>query len=156
MVILPPGPLGADTSEDMKMSVRKGVFSSFSRGAVLASVAVALAAVEPSVAMAGSATPAAKGLSADHGASGNTDISAARRRHYGRGGGAAAMAAFAGIVGTIGAIAAAQERRDYYYYGGPAYYGGGPVYYDAPGYGYYGDYGAPDPYHYNRYSRGGF
>ena len=67
------------------------------------------------------------------------------------------MAAFAGIVGTIGAIAAAQERRDYYYEGGPAYNGDGPVYYDAPAYGYYyGGYGAPDPYHYNRYSRGGF
>jgi hypothetical protein len=66
------------------------------------------------------------------------------------------MAAFAGIVGTIGAIAAAQERRDYYYDGGPAYYGGGPAYYGAPAYGYYGGYGAPDPYHYHRYSRGGF
>jgi hypothetical protein len=117
--------------------------------------AIALAAVEPSVAMAGTATPASNGLSVNHGSSGNTDISAARRRHYG-GGGPAAMAAFAGIVGTIGAIAAAQERRDYYE-SGPAYYGyGGPVYYDAPGYGYYGGYGAPDPYHYNRYSRGGF
>jgi len=140
------------------MSLRKTVFSLFGRGAVLASVAaIALAAVEPSVAMAGTATPASNGLSVNHGSSGNTDISAARRRHYGHGGGgAAAMAAFAGIVGTIGAIAAAQERRDYYYDGGPAYYGGGPVYYDAPTYGYYGGYGAPDPYHYNRYSRGGF
>jgi hypothetical protein len=146
---------GAETSEDMKMSVRKSML--VGRGAVLASVAaIALAAMEPSVAMAGGATPAT-GLSANHGTSGNTDISAARRRHYGHGGGgAAAMAAFAGIVGTIGAIAAAQERRDYYYGGGPAYYGGGPVYYDAPTYGYYGGYGAPDPYHYNRYSRGGF
>src|SRR5258708_17219471 len=106
----------------MKMSVRKGVFSSFSRGAVLASVAVALAAVEPSVAMAGSATPAAKGLSADHGASGNTDISAARRRHYGRGGGAAPMAAFSRIVGPIRALAAGPERPRDYYYGGPAHY----------------------------------
>jgi hypothetical protein len=55
------------------------------------------------------------------------------------------MAAFAGIVGTIGGIAATQERRDAYYYGGPAYYGGpvyygGPAYYAAPGYGYYGGY----------------
>jgi hypothetical protein len=137
----------------MKMSVRKGVFSSFGRGAALASVAaMALAAIEPTVAMAGSAS--ATGLSASHGTSGNTDISAARRYHHG--GGAAAMAAFAGIVGTIGAIAAAQERRDYYD-GGPGYYYGGPAYYGpGSGYGYYGDYGAPDPYHYNRYSRGGF
>ena len=53
--------------------------------------------------------------------------------------GAAAAAAFAGIVGTGIAIAAAQNRRDYYdsygYYGGaPAYYGGGPAYYGSPGY----------------------
>jgi hypothetical protein len=144
----------ADSSEDMKMAVRKGVFSSIGRGVVLASVAaMALAAIEPSVAMAGGATPAT-GLSANHGSSGNTDISAAGRRHYGHGGGgAAAMAAFAGIVGTIGSIAAAQERRDYYYSGGPAYYGGGPayygggpVYYGAPAYGYYGGYGASDTY----------
>jgi hypothetical protein len=56
-------------------------------------------------------------------------------------------AAFAGIVGTGLAIAATQNRRDYYdsygYYGGaPAYYGGGPAYYGSPGYyaspGYYG------------------
>jgi hypothetical protein len=147
----------------LEMSISKTIFSSFGRGALLATVAaVALAAIEPSVAMAGTATPSSKGLSANHGISRNTDISAARRRHYGRGGGgAAAMAAFAGIVGTIGGIAAAQERRDYYesgpayYDGGPAYYGGGPAYYSSPGY-YGGGYGAPDPYHYHRYSRGGF
>ena len=69
----------------------------------------------------------------------------ARRRHYrGGGGGAAAAAAFAGIVGTGIAIAATQNRRQYYdygYYGGKAYngdpapyyaprgnYGGGPYY----------------------------
>jgi hypothetical protein len=144
---------GADTSEDMKMSMRNRVLSSFGRGALLATAAaMALAAVEPSVALAGSARPV-NALSVDHGASGNTDISA-RRRHHG-GGGAAAMAAFAGIVGTIGAIAATQERRDYYE-SGPVYYSGGPAYYDAPAYGYYGGYGVRDPYHYHRYSRGGF
>jgi hypothetical protein len=163
---LQQAPFRADSSEDMEMPVRKSIFSSFGRGVALATVAaMALAAVEPSVAMAGTAAPSSKGLSVNHGISGNTDISAARRRHYGRGGGAAGLAAFAGIVGTIGAIAAAQERRDYYesgpayYDGGPAYYGGGPAYYGSPGYGYYGGgygYGAPDPYHYNRYSRGGF
>lgn len=78
-----------------------------------------------------------------------TDISAARKkRRYVRrnDGGAAAAAAFVGIVGTIGAIAAAQSRRDYYgrnyYYGRPHYYGGpqpyGYGYYNNPGYGYYG------------------
>jgi len=145
----------------MKMSIRKSLFSSFGRGAALASVAaMALATVQPSFARAGSAAPA--GVTADHGTSGNTDISA-RRRHYG-GGGAAALAAFAGIVGTIGAVAAAQERRDYYYSGGPAYYdggpayyGGGPAYYDPPAYGYYGGLSAP-PYgpRYGRDDRGGF
>jgi hypothetical protein len=70
---------------------------------------------------------------------GATDFSAARRhRHSSRGGGAAAAAAFAGIVGTIGAIAAAQASRDAYY-DGPYAYGGGP-YYASPYYGrpYYG------------------
>jgi hypothetical protein len=100
-------------------------------------MAVALTAVEPSMAFAGSA-PAGKGITASSGTSGATDISA-RRRYY-RGGGAAAAAAFAGIVGTGIAIAASQNRRDYYdsygyydappayYGGGPAYYGGGPYY----------------------------
>lgn len=123
------------------MFARKGVFSSIGRtGAVATMVAVALTAVEPSMAFAGSTT-SGKGVTVSAGTSDATDISA-RRRHY-RGGGAAAAAAFAGIVGTGLAIAAAQNRRDYYdgygYYGGPAYYGG-PVYYGSPGYyggGYY-------------------
>jgi hypothetical protein len=120
------------------MFARKGVFSSIGRAAALATVAaVALTAVEPSMAYAGSA-PKAKEITAQTGTSGVTDISA-RRRHYRGGGGAAAAAAFAGIVGAGLAIAAAQNRRDYYdsygyyggpvYYGGPAYYGGGPYYY---------------------------
>jgi hypothetical protein len=160
MVVLGTCPFGVNTSEDIKMRARKNVFSRFSRGAVLATVvaAVALAAVEPSVAMAGTARSPVPGISANHGVSGSTDISAARRRHYGRGGGgAAAMAAFAGIVGTIGAVAAAQQRRDYDYDGGPAYYGGGPAYYGSPGYGYYGGgYGAPNPLGYGYNDRGGF
>ena len=127
------------------MFARKGVFSSIGRaGAVATVVAVALTAVEPSMAFAGSAT-SGKGVTASTGISDATDISA-RRRHY-RGGGAAAAAAFAGIVGTGLAIAAAQNRRDYYYdhygyYGGPAYYGRpAPYYYGhGPYYGshYYG------------------
>jgi hypothetical protein len=120
--------------EDLEMFARKTVFSSFGCGAVIATVAaMALTVAEPSLARAGSA-------------SGATDISA---RHRGYGGGAAAAAAFAGIVGTGLAIAA--TRRAYYddYDGGPAYYGGGPVYYGGgpvyygggpgyygPGYGY--------------------
>lgn len=102
--------------------------------------AVALTAVEPSLAFAGSAS-SGQGLSAATATSGATDISA-RRRFY-RGGGAVAAGAFAAIVGTGIAIAASQNRDDYY--GGPGYYGGGP------GYGYYGGgpvyYGGGDPYY---------
>jgi len=122
------------------MFARKGVFSSIGRASAVATVvAVALTAVQPSMAFAGSA-PSSKGVTASTGTSDATDISA-RRRHYYGGGGAAAAAAFAGIVGTGLAIAATQNRRDYYdsygyYDGGPAYYGG-PVYYGSPG--YYGD-----------------
>ncbi|MEH2501103.1 hypothetical protein V1294_007582 [Bradyrhizobium sp. AZCC 1678] len=126
------------------MFARKGLFSSIGRaGAVATIAAVALTAVQPSMAFAGSAT-SGKGVTASAGTSDATDISA-RRRYYRGGGGAAAAAAFAGIVGTGLAIAAAQNRRDYYYdsygyyggapayYGGPVYYGGGPYY----GGGYY-------------------
>lgn len=121
------------------MFARKGLFSSFGRAAVMATVAaVALTAVEPSLALAGSAAPA-NGLTAAAATSGATDFSARRRVYRGGGGGAAAAAAFAGIVGTGLAIAAAQNRRDYYdsygyYGGGPVYYGGGPYY--GGGYGY--------------------
>jgi hypothetical protein len=126
------------------MFARKGVFSSIGRvSAVATVVAVALTAVQPSMAFAGSAT-SGKGVTASAGTSDATDISA-RRRHYRGGGGAAAAAAFAGIVGTGIAIAATQNRRDHYYDngyygGGPAYYGGGPAYYG----------GDPTPYHYSR------
>jgi hypothetical protein len=139
------------------MLARKAVFSSMGRAAVMATVAaVALTAVEPSLARAGAGSaPSGKGTSVAAPAGGATDISA-RRRYY-RGGGAAAAAAFAGIVGTGLAIAAAQNRRAYYddyydyYGGGPVYYGGGPYYYGGPG--YYGypawgdnDYGMTVPY----------
>jgi len=124
------------------MFARKAGFSSIGRAAALVTVAaVALTAVEPSMAFACSAAPSGKGVAASAGTSDATDISA-RRRHYRGGGGAAAAALFAGIVGTGLAIAAAQSRRDYYdsygYYGGPVYYGGSPYYY---GDGYYGGYG---------------
>ena len=127
------------------MFARKALFSSLGRAAMVATVAaMALTAVEPSLARAGSA-PAGKGLSAATATSDATDFSA-RRRYYRGGGGAAAAAAFAGIVGTGIAIAASQNRRDDYYYGGaPAYYGGSPAYYGGdPYYGsqpYYGGYG---------------
>jgi hypothetical protein len=137
---------GRTTAEGIEMVARKGVFSLMGRaGAVATVVAVALTAIEPSMAFAASASRA-NGITATTGTSGATDISA-RRRYYRGGGGAAAAAAFAGIVGTGIAIAASQNRRDYYdsygyydapqgyYGGGPAYYGGGPYY---GGGGYYG------------------
>jgi hypothetical protein len=120
------------------MFTQKTLVSSFGRAAALATVAaLALTAFEPSMAQAGTVTPA-NGVSAGSGSSGATDISAARRYYrggYRGGGGAAAAAAFAGIVGTGIAIAASQDRG---YYGGPAYYGGSP--YDS-----YGYYGGPPP-----------
>ena len=126
------------------MFARNGAFSSIGRASALATIAaVALTAVEPTMAFAGAA-PSGKGVTASAGTSDATDISA-RRRYYRGGGGAAAAAAFAGIVGTGLAIAAAQNRRDYYdsygyYGGGPVYYGGGPAYgYGGPYYG--GGYG---------------
>src|SRR6266849_2117407 len=131
--LAPGGLRGQAVMEDFEMFARKALFSSLGRAAVMATVAaVALTAVEPSLARAGSAA-AGKGVSAAAATSGATDFSA-RRRYYRGGGGAAAAAAFAGIVGTGLAIAAAQNRRDYYdsygyYGGGPVYYGGGPAYY---------------------------
>jgi hypothetical protein len=124
------------------MFARKGVFSSIGRvSAVATVVAVALTAVEPSMAFAGSAT-SGKGVTVSTGTSDATDISARRKYYRGRGGGgAAAAAAFAGIVGTGIAIAATQNRRDRYYDQG--YYGGGPAYYG-------GSYGDPTPYYYSR------
>jgi hypothetical protein len=124
------------------MFARKGLFSSIGRaGAMATVVAVALTAVPPSMAFAGSAT-SNKGVTASTGTSDATDISARRRHYRGGGGGAAAAAAFAGIVGTGIAIAATQNRRDRYYDNG--YYGGGPAYYGG---GYGGD---PTPYYYSR------
>ncbi len=136
------------------MFARNGVFSSM--GAVATIVAVSLTALPPSIAFAGSAP---EGVTATTGTSGATDFSS-RGRYY-RGGGAAAAAAFAGIVGTGLAIAATQNRRDYYdsydYYDAPpAYYGGGPVYYGGgPYYGGYGGYGSNPNYRPGGYNNPG-
>jgi hypothetical protein len=127
------------------MFARKGLFSSIGRaGAVATIAAVALTAVQPSMAFAGSAT-SGKGVTASAGTSDATDISARRRHYRGHGGGAAAAAAFAGIVGTGIAIAATQNRRDRYYdngyYGRPAYYGNPGYYEPNPYYGHRNYYG---------------
>ena len=132
------------------MFARNSVFSSIGRASAVATVvAVTLTAVPPTMAFAGSAS-AGKGVTASTGSSDATDISA-RRRYY-RGGGAAAAAAFAGIVGTGLAIAAAQNRRDYYdgygYYNAPPAYYGGPTYYGGYGGGRsYGGYNNPNRYY---------
>jgi hypothetical protein len=85
-------------------------------------MALTCVAIEP-VAAAPASAPAVK----QEQAGGMTDVSSGRR-HY-RGGDRAAIGAMLGIVGTIGAIAAANNyRRHYYDYSdGPyAYDGGGP------------------------------
>lgn len=136
------------------MFAQRGKFSRFGRATMLATAAaMALTALEPTLASAGQApaSTSASVTSAKQG--GMTDVSSrargARRvyRGGGGGGGAAAAAAFAGIVGTGLAIAASQNRRDYYdegYGGGPGYYGPGPGYYGG-GQRYYG--GNPNPYY---------
>ena len=106
---------------------------------VVATVAVLLLFTigEPSMATAVPLAPGSDSVSATMGSSDATDFSAVRRRRHYRGGNAAGLAFFGMALGTIGAIAAQQQRNDYYnsygygpgYYGGdPYYYGGGPYY----------------------------
>jgi hypothetical protein len=141
------GPQGQTITEDIKMFARNGLFKTTGRAAILATVAaMTISAIAPTGAIAAPAAKSAPNhVSSNHGSSDATDFSSARRRHYrGGGGNAAGLAAFGAIVGTIGAIAASQNRRDYYDNGpGYGYYGGGPAYYNsAPAYygggGYYG------------------
>jgi len=79
------------------------------------------------------------------------DEFSSQRRRRGRGvHPAVPLAAFGAIVGTIGAVAAANSRRDYYERRTYA-----PGYYDEPAYGYYGGgprygYAAPRAYHYQQ------
>lgn len=112
------------------MRAHKGLSASAGRGIVMATIAALVVTMsEPPLAMA---APASKGISATTGSSGATDISSVRRRRHYRNGGNAAGLAFMGMaIGTIGAIAAQQQRNDYYnsYGYGPGYYGGGPAYY---------------------------
>ena len=81
---------------------------------------------------------------------GADEVSAARKKRRHRVHPGVPLAAFGAIAGTIGAIAAANSRRDYYerhYYA--------PGYYDEPAYGYYGGgpaygYAGPRAYHYQQ------
>ena len=113
------------------MLMRKRLLSSAGRSVVMATIAVLVVTMsEPPLAIAGSVAPASKGVSATTASSDATDFSSVRRRYY-RGGSAAGLAFMGMAIGTIGAIAAQQQRYDYYnsysYYG-PGYYGGGPYY----------------------------
>lgn len=130
------------------MSISERSLSPARRGVVIATAAVLLLTLaEPTVAVAGPMAPASDRVPAATATSDATDLSAARRRRYVRRGGNAAGLAFFGMaLGTIGAIAAQQQRNDYYnnrynYGYGPGYYGGGP--------GYYGG----NPYYGQRYYR---
>jgi hypothetical protein len=118
------------------MVARKRLLSSAGRSVVMATIALlAVTMGEPPMATAGPVTPASKGVSAATASSDATDFSAARRRrHYSRGGSAAGLAFMGLAIGTIGAIAAQQQRDEYYNNYG--YYGGGPYY--ARPYPYYG------------------
>ena len=115
------------------MTMRKEVRYSACRRVGLATMPVLLllAVGDPPIAAAGPLALDSNSVSATKGSSDATDFSAARRRRYYRGGGNAAGLAFFGMaLGTIGAIAAQQQRNDYYNYGyGPGYYGGRPYYY---------------------------
>jgi hypothetical protein len=76
--------------------------------------------------------------------SGADEFSSQRRR---RGRGVPPLAAFGAIIGTIGAIAAANSRREVYYYGGGPYYYAEPQYVPAPQY-----HVAPQPYVHHHYA----
>lgn len=114
------------------MLTRKKLLSSTGHSVVVATLAVLLLFTigEPAMAAAGSLAPSSDGVSAAMGSSDATDFSAVRRRRHYRGGNAAGLAFFGMALGTIGAIAAQQQRNDYYnnYGYGPGYYGGGPYY----------------------------
>lgn len=149
-VVVSERPAGPETTENIEMSARHGLKLS-GRAAVLATVAaMSIAAVAPTGAIAAPAHGPAK-VAAHQGSSSVTDFSSRARRHYrGGGGNAAGLAAFGAVVGTIGAIAAANSGPRYYdsygyydggpAYGGPAYYGGGG-YYGGPYRGYGGGHG---------------
>lgn len=116
--------------------------------AIAASAAFLVTSADLRMAAAGPASPS-KSPGQEMSAAG-TDFSARKRKRVRRGGGNAAAAA--AIIGTIGAIAAAQAHRKryrtYYGYGAPGYYYGPPAYtYSAPVYHprWYGEYGRVGP-----------
>ena len=116
------------------MLTRKELLSSAGHSVVATMAVLLLFTIgEPAMAAGGPLAPSSDGVSATMGSSDATDFSAVRRRRHYRGGNAAGLAFFGMALGTIGAIAAQQQRNDYYnsynYGYGPGYYGGGPYYY---------------------------
>ena len=120
----------------MMTYMRRELWSSTARVAGLATIAMLLVTIaDPSPASAGPTNVPSGPASAATASTATTDFSSRRRR-----GGSAAGLAFMGMaIGTMGAIAAQQQRNDYYnrydngpgygyYGGGPRYYGGGPYY----------------------------
>ena len=115
--------------------MRRGLWSLTGRVAGLAAVTMLLITIaDPSPASAGPSNSPSKSASAS---TATTDFSSRRRRSSNRGGSAAGRAFMGMAIGTMGAIAAQQQRNDYYnrydngqgyYGGGPRYYGGGPYY----------------------------
>jgi hypothetical protein len=123
------------------MVARKDAFLSVGRGTLVAAIAtLALTAIEPSLAQAGSAPQSnsqGKSLSARHAV---TDFSARRRFHH--------RDRFEAAVyrRAAGSDAAEAERRWAYYEAFNAYYGGGAVYDDhGPFYAEFGGYGSSVP-----------
>jgi hypothetical protein len=127
---------GRIVTEDIEMFARKDAFLNVRRGALAAAVvALALAAIGPSAAQAGSATPG-QGLSARHAV---TDFSARRRTHHGD---RYETAIYRHHLDS----AAELERRHAYWEAFNAYYGGGVVYDDhGPFYAEFGGYGSSVP-----------
>ena len=92
------------------MRTRQGLLSSAGHRVAMATIAVLVMTMsEPPPAIAGSAAPASKGISATTASSDATDFSAARRRRYYRRGDAAGLAIFGMAIGTMAAIAAQQN-----------------------------------------------
>jgi hypothetical protein len=109
--------------------------ASMKRGALVAMAAALLVTAADLAAIAAPAQPSAKIVKAQTGDA--TDLIAARRHRYYRRGNAAGMAFMGAVLGTMGAVIAEQQRREYYerYYAPYPY--GGPYYYGRP-YPYYG------------------
>ena len=147
------------------MSINNRSLSATGRIATAAIVAaLAITAVEPLPALAGSA-PAPNGVAASQGTSDATDFSAARRYRRYRGIGPAGPLAFMGaVLGVVGAVQAQQAREDYYnrqqyyqYYGAPYPYA--QPYQYAPAYGnqYYAPhYTLPGPTGFGHSSTGAY